>query len=428
MNEKEDNKLNILFIQPPHYFSSGSRIPSSFPIGICTIATITKRLGHEVDILDLWITDYNKKDVINKIEQFKKYDAIGISALSTQYRYIKFLANELKIYYPETVIVLGNALATHSADIVLKNTKIDICVRGEGEVTFTELLSNKYNNLNIIHGISFKNKNNRVVHNKDRDAIKYLDDLPFIDYEIFNIKSYLKNIHIFRDTRFSAMNFVTGRGCPYNCAFCSLTFEKYRFRSVDKVIEEISLFKDKYRIKGVSFSDKLVVFNEKRVVDLSKKLKKLNLLWNCQARVNHVNMKTLKIMKDSGCVAIGLGIESGSQKILDNMNKKITKNQSINAIKMINKTGIRPILQLMYRYPGENSTTLNETIQFFKDCNYYANNFSITTPLPESKLYLECLNKNIITDEDKYLEELDQGYYYRKKQLLILQNSQIMYF
>ncbi|MEI6079325.1 MAG: radical SAM protein [bacterium] len=412
----------VLFIQPPHHFDSGSRTPDCFPLGLCYVATVTKKAGHKVEVLDIWLNDYNKEEVVEIIKKLPHYDVFGVSALSTQYDYIKFLANELKKHFPKTPIVLGNALATHSYEPVLKNTMVDICVKGDGEQTFLELLDNDFTGLDNIKGISYKNGTS-VVNTTNRDYKEHLDTIPFPDWDIFDIEKYLKNIHLFGDERFSALNVITGRGCPYDCNFCSKNYDNFRFRSIDNIKQEIGIIKDRFKVKGISFSDELVVFNKARAISVSKMMKDFRLLWDCQARVNTVDKKILKIMRDSGCLAVGYGIESGSKKILDNMNKRINVEQSIIAVRDTLDVGLRPIMQVMFGYPGEDDSTLNETVEFFKKIPHYAEyKFSVTTPLPGSSLYRDCLKSGQIKDEDSYITSLAQGYFYRAEPLVNFTN------
>jgi radical SAM superfamily enzyme YgiQ (UPF0313 family) len=415
------SRKKILFIQPPHYFESEGRPPSTFPLGLCYVATVTKKAGHVADIFDIWLGQYSYKEVSNKIKKLSDYDAFAITALSTQYKYVKFLTEQLKRYYPNTKIILGNALATHSSEIVLSDTSVDLCVRGEGEVTFMDLLDNDFSNLAEIPGISFKDKENKIQHNLPRQYIKNIDDIPFPDHELFDIKGYLKNIRVWGRPDVKAMNVVCGRGCPYSCSFCSKTFNITRLRSVENIIEEIISIKEKYHIGGIFFLDELVVVNRERTINICRFLRNLKLDWNCQARVDTVDFSLLKIMKKSGCISVGFGIESGSQKIINSMNKRIKVSQSIRAVKAALKLNMDPNLQMMYGFPGENEETLKETEDFFKKIEYHLiHPLSITTPIPGSILYDNCIRKGIINDEINYLVALEQGYHKREYPLLNL--------
>lgn len=371
--------------------------------------------GHHVEVFDIWAGEYTKEEVVEKIKKLE-CDIIGISALSTQYSYVKWLISELRKIH-DCPIVVGNALATFTSDIVLKHTDADICVIGEGEITFKELVEN-LDNLEKVKGICFK-RDGEIIRNEPRDYIKDLDTIDFPEWDLFPVDVYLKYCRV-EGTNTPAFGIVTGRGCPYNCRYCSKTFHGYRNRSIDNIIQEIKLLIEKYNIKGVFFLDELVVINKERIYELCDKLEPLHIKWNCTGRVNLVDFDILKRMKKAGCVAVGYGVESGSQTILDNMNKQMTTRQSERAIRDTVKLGMLPIVMLMYGYPGENKTTLQETAQFLTNLPYIKRStLSVTTVLPGSWLWDYAISRGMIKNEEKYLEQLDAGYMHDGRSPLI---------
>lgn len=409
--------MKILLIQPPHYYDGKCRGPSNFPLGLGYIAKVLLNSGYKVEVLDIWAHQYTDEEVRRKIPELD-YDVCGISALSTQYAYVKRLTSELK-KHSDALIVVGNALATFSPEIVLNNTKADICCIGEGEITFKEIVENN-SNLERVNGIYFK-QNNEIIKNPSREYINDLDTIDFPAWDLFPMHVYLKYCRVYGGTIIRtiipAMNVITARGCPYNCRFCSKTFRGIRFRSADNIIEEIKLLQDKYGVGAITFNDELVVINKKRGHELCEKIEPLNIKWDCQGRANLVDIELLKRMKKAGCVAVGYGIESGSQTILNNMNKQITIEQAERAIKDTLKVGMYPIIQMMYGYPGETRETLQETVDFFRKFPYLgyivistAVNFSPTTPLPGSELYDQTLKDGLIKNEEGYLYSLEAGY------------------
>ena len=263
-------------------------------------------------------------------------------------------------------------------------------------------------NLKLVKGIHYK-QGNEILKNPPRQYINNLDNIDFPAWDLFPMHQYLKFGKVYGDFDL-ALNIITGRGCPYNCKFCSKTFNGVRLRSIDNIIQEIKFLKLKYGIKGIFINDELFITSKKRVFEFCDKIKPLNIKWNCQGRVNIVNVDLLRRMKEAGCVAVGYGIESGSQTILNNMNKLITTEQSEKAIKDTLKLGMYPIIQMMYGYPGENKKTLRETMDFFKKIPYAGKiGLSVTTPLPGSELY-ETSIKDLKISEEKYLLQLDSGY------------------
>jgi len=400
--------MKILLVQPPHDYEGGSRNPSFFPLGLGYIVNPLLKSGYNVEILDIWAHQYSKEEVVERIQKLD-YDVVGISAISTQYAYTKWLTSQFKKYNQKGRIVIGNALATLSPEIVLNHTQTDVCVIGEGEITFKEVVEN-IDRLENVDGIYFK-KEGKIIKNRPRKYIENLDTIEFPAWDFFPTDIYLKNCLIPGHSDIKTMNIIVGRGCPYSCRFCSKTFKGVRLRSVDNIIQEIKELIKRYKIGGIFFNDELVVINKERIYDLCRKIKPLNLKWICQGRVNLVDYDLLKNMAESGCVAVGYGVESGSQTILNNMNKQITLEQSEQAIKDTIKAGMRPVAQMMYGYPGETKKTLQETINFFKRVPYLGYiSLSITTPLPGTELYDYSLEKGLIEDEEKYLSHLSGGY------------------
>jgi len=408
--------MKVLLIQPPHYYNGLSREPENFPLGLGYIAKVLLNMKQKVEVLDIWAHQYTNEEVVERIRKLD-YHIVGISALSTQYSYVKWLSKRLK-EKNDAEIILGGALATHSPETVLKNTAVDVCVIGEGEVTIGEVVED-YDALDKVKGIYFKDGND-LVRNEARDYIKSLDDIDFPAWDLFPMSIYLKTRRFYGHPPMKPLNVITSRGCPWNCRFCSKTFKKVRFRSIGNVMEEIELLKEKYSINCVVFNDELLMTNRKRVHELCDRIEPLNIKFICQGRANLVDPDSLKRMKKAGAIAIGYGIESGSQRILENMNKGVTVKQAERALNDTIGAGIHPIIYMMYGYPGETRETLKETVDFFKRIPYVENVYlAITTALPGSELYEDCLKKGLVEDEEKYLESVSAGYRIGSARLLL---------
>ena len=398
--------MKILLVQPPHRYGKWERGPNSFPLGLAYIAKIMMNSGHHVEIFDIWANQYTNDEVSQKIKEFD-YDIIGISGLSTQYAYLKWFISEFKKHH-EAPTIVGGALATLTPQILLEHTQADICVIGEGEITFKNVVEN-ISKLEGVNGIHFK-RDGKIVKNKPQEYIKDLDSIEFPAWDIFPMDVYLKYCRV-HGTNVSAMNIIAGRGCPYNCRFCSKTFHGARFRSIGNIIQEVETLIKRYGIGGIGFSDELVVINKDRMYELCEKIEPLGIKWSCQGRSNLVDFELLKRMKETGCVAVGYGVESGSQVILNNMRKQITVQQSSQAIEDTIKLGMYPIVQLMYGYPGENKDTLRETEQFLTNLPYVSRaTLSITTPLPGNELWDYAISRGLIKNKEQYLNQLAGGY------------------
>ena len=401
--------MRVLLVQLPH----ANRIPSVAPIGIGNISTAMREAGCETEFLDLLAHDYSREEVGVYLSK-SKWDMIGINAFSTQYEWAKWFTTETRKRQSHAVIVMGGPLPTFNADTVLQNTPTDICVLGEGEETIKELVL-KLGCLESVAGITYRTETGRILTTAPRPYIRDLDSLPFTPYDFFDMDIYFKHVAIGMPN-IKTISMLTSRGCPYNCNFCSRTFRGARLRSVGKIVEEIGLARDKYGIRGVAFADELVLVNKERGYLLCEQLKPLKIYWQCQGRANIVDIDLLKAMRDAGCVRVGYGVESGSQKILDAMNKKVTVKQNELAVSNTLKAGLLPIVQMIYGYPGEDMETISDTVKFFKRVKFYPAlgrgecEISLLTPLPGSPLYSDLMATGKIGDEEQYLLRLDQGY------------------
>ena len=385
----------------------------SFPAGIAYIATVLKNKGYEVDIVDLTLEDVDYVNLASRIKNLNP-DVIGISALSHAYCQVKKMAGYLK-NIAQCKIILGGHISV-SYDMVLKNTKIDICVIGEGELTIIDLLENM-DSLENVRGIAYK-KDGKVVVTLPRELIQDLDSLPCPAYDLMDIDRYsqglLKDVYmprtfLPRKKYHKKLAIEASRGCPFACKFCAKMFKNIRRRSVDSVINEIKYLKDNYDVDVIQFHDDLFFFKKELVYEFCLKIKPLKISWFALLRIDIVDREILEMFKRSGCLMISFGVESGSEKILKNMNKNITLLQIEETLKEGLDVGLPLDISLILGYPGEDNNTVQDTINLFKRIGYPAIKFRYVTPYPDSQLYKECIQGGLIENEDKYLESLGDG-------------------
>jgi radical SAM superfamily enzyme YgiQ (UPF0313 family) len=392
------------------YFNHEQQAPL-FPFGIACIASYLRDNGYEVDILDIFAGQLLNTEVLYKLRYIKSYDVIGISALVNQYRYVQWLAAEIK-KIKDVPIILGNGLGTSCAQLVLRTIpEIDICVRGEGELTMKAILDNM-GDLSSVSGITYRDKGN-IVENPPRQPEKDIDQFKPA-YDLFDMSMYT-NTKVYDtgviDMRGKFHNrkilpVLTSRGCPYACNFCGKVIPVARLRSVQSVIDEVKLLIDRYGITGVHFIDELFVVNQKRAVEFAQALKPLNIIWDCQSRANTIDYDTMRIMKDAGCVAIGIGIESGSQKILDNINKRITVKQIEYVMESAQKLKMPIKVQLIFGYPGETKDTIQETVGLFKRVHHPGRAMNPIVPIPGTTLWEYAKRKGLVEDSVEWLDKI----------------------
>ena len=382
-------------------------------MGLGLIASYLTENDIGVTVLDNETECLNKHEIAEFIKT-SDCNIYGISAMAPQYRYVKGLCRLIKDLKNRPVI-LGGPLATYSYETVLKNADVDVCVVGEGEETVADLLKN-WGDFKSIAGIAYREEGD-IKKTPPRDFKKSRNEYPFPAYELFNMEPYFKKLHVHYEgwgaevlrrniTGSRNIGMITGIGCPYQCRFCSRGVAKPRMRSIENLICEIKYLIQKYHIDGVRFIDELLIINDKRTFELCQKITPFNIYWSGQARSNTLNEKIAEAMKNSGCVGVGLGIESGSKRLLKAMNKQVTTEDHKRAVSAARKSDLSIQVQIMYGFPGENRDSIGETIQFFKEVELPQRRFNVFTPLPGSAVYDECLETGIIKDEDEYLERL----------------------
>ncbi len=202
---------------------------------------------------------------------------------------------------------------------------------------------------------------------------------------------------------------VIQRGCPFNCAFCHARVvhgRKVRFRSVKKVIEELSLLKNKYGARGIYFQDSTFTMNKKYIMELCREMikNKLNLVWACNTRVDCVDEELLKSMKKAGCWMIVYGVESGNQKSLDVLNKGITVAQIEEAIELTHKQRIVSLGSYILCIPGETFTDALNTINFARKMAHHMAVFYLPIPYPKTELEKICREDGGLRDDVKWTD------------------------
>lgn len=328
----------------------------ALPLGPLYILRVLKRHGIKVDFRDYQFTDVETSDNINNVIQVcsnNSADIVAFSCWDNLLPHVVLAAKHIKESYPEKIIILGGLGPTGVADKLLRVFPfIDIVVRGEGEETIRELIDNGLNNnLSKIKGISYR-CNSKVMRNPQRELIENLDSIDFPAYEEINLQRY-DHIHI-----------TTSRGCPYNCDFCSISpfwGSKVRFRSIPNVIEELSLLRKKHGRKFVHLSDDTFPLNKKRAKLFCDEVEDLDIQWSMLARPELVNEDLIAKAYKSGCRAVFIGIESGSNNVLKDMNRRYTVEQAVKAILVSNKY-MHVTCSFIWGFPTETLKDFQETL------------------------------------------------------------------
>jgi len=407
--------MRILLINPPIREWSE---PNCFPLGLGYIAAVLEQEGHEIEVMDINAMRWNQAEVEERIKDANA-DVVGTGAIVTVYKYIKWLISTCKKYHPKKKIVVGGSISSSVPRTLLERTAADIACIGEGEVTAKELFKalEKRGDLAGVDGIWFKDEKGEIHINKPRAPIRDLDMLPFPAWELFPMDIYLRNpVGAANrnkwvngkptDPNTLSMNLFATRGCPYKCIYCYHDFMgRHRSRSAQSVIDEMKTLYQRYGVNYFHFIDDEFVMNRKFVYQFCEKVREaeLGFTWGCSGRGNLMTEDLIATMANSGCILIGYGIESGSQRMLDVMNKNMKVEEAKQAIKWTQKYLGWADCSFMIGTPGETRETIQETIDFCKELSLAPEVIFFTTPYPGTELYDMAKAQNKIGDEEEYI-------------------------
>ncbi|MFH1473787.1 MAG: radical SAM protein [Candidatus Aenigmatarchaeota archaeon] len=393
--------MEILLVMPKNPVFAGS---NTLPVGMAYLASSLEKEGHEVECLDFRVEqNKNMRNVV------KDFDLIGISSCTPSIREAWKLASIAKRYGKP--VVLGGPHPSALPIESLKNKSVDIIVRGEGEETFKEICNGKKKK--DILGISYK-KGKRIVHNPNRPFIKDLDSLPFPARHLFKFREYRSEFH-----RHNVVgDILTSRGCPFNCNFCykAVFGRQYRVRSAKNVVRE---WKDIINMgyEEIGIIDDNFSVDQKRAIDICNMItkQKLNVDWTATngLRVDSVSADLFKAMKKSGCYRIALGVESGSQYILDKIGKCTNLKLIRNAVKLAKKFNFETYLFFMIGNLYETEETVRKTIEFAKELEGDYTQFTVATPYPGTRMY-DIIKKEgefLVNDWEKFGSYENRAYF-----------------
>jgi len=283
-----------------------------------------------------------------------------------------------------------------------------VVIRHEFDTKIATVVSN-LENLSKVAGITYRLED-EIIDNGDGDVEPDLDTIPFPDRETIPWKWYLEAWY----SRQPFMNMMTTRGCPYHCAFClwpqSMYGHKQRFRSLDNVIAELKMLTVKYGLREVNIDDGTFTTNKKRVLEFCRRLQEENLriIWTCNGRVDNLDDEMLQAMKVAGCKMIRLGVESGSQEVLDKIKKGLTLKQIEDGVRLVKKHSIQALGGFMFGFPYDTRQTVEETIAFAKKLSPDQVQFSINMCYPGTSLYTYAKDNNLLLT--KNFKEFDMTY------------------
>jgi anaerobic magnesium-protoporphyrin IX monomethyl ester cyclase len=407
-NDKGTGKSILLMTTapPPNApWYHGKKLP---PLGLSYVAASLEKASFKVEMLDNYMLNKPIEEVEQLLERLNP-EIVGITCGSATYRQCVETSRAVKDTLPSCKVVVGGWHASYLPDSLLQHSEIDYVVVGEGERAMVELathITRKKSDaaLATIAGVAYQ-RNGTFVKNAPR-FINNMDEIPFPARHLLPMHLYDRTIEFLDAKPADVMSIA--RGCPFSCAFCEtkkLWGNTCRRFSPRRVIDEINYMIGKFNTKGIYFINDNFTLKKKESAEFCDLMIKnaLDIEWACDTRADLVSRELLSKMSKAGCKVIWFGVESGSPRILESINRNLTLEQIEKAVKLSKENRIKVSCSFMLGFPDETIDDLNATLKFAKKLDPDWCQFNILVAAPDSVLYEEMLRRNIYDRLDDYL-------------------------
>lgn len=399
--------MNVLLVNPIN--RSYIIMPS---LGLGYLASRIRRQGHTVNILHCLKERMGFDDFRSYLEQ-THFDVIGFQMYSYDLIPVKKHIDIIKSANPSTITVAGGPHPSGAPEQTMEYlSRLDYAFKGEAEIGFPLLLDRLEDNprsprdLSSVPGL-IRRRENGVTVNQPR-YITNLDDLEFPSWDLLKPETFQEAFHGAFARYFPAAPIIISRGCPFRCTFCAgkaISGPRLRFRSVDNVIEEILYLADNFGIREFLIEDENLTFNKKLTAEFCEKLLNSplkNPSWSCPSgvRLDTLDSEILKLMERAGCYSLAMGIEFGTQKMLDLTNKGITLEMIEEKIALLAATRIKTTGFFMLGVPGETLGDIQETVKLALRLKLDRAQFNNFMPLPGSELAERLQQANALGNLD----------------------------
>mgnify|MGYP001213392408 CR=1 FL=1 len=390
------------------------------PLGMPYINGALKKAGYNVHCINMQYVKGSLYEELSSAIHKYNIDAVLCGGLTIEYKTIKKVFEACRKAKPDIITVGGGGGFSSEPIIFSELLEVDFAVIGEGEMTSCELADalNSHKDFTKIKGLVYKTENGYKM-TEARSVLENPDELPFPDYDGFSIEEYLDHqkvegwyhFYTYYSDKPRMIPMILARSCPYQCSFCYHPLgKKYRYRSMDNFFEELEMWIEKYKINGIALIDECFSIDAARVIDFCERIKKYNIVWACQMRAETYSEEILIRMKDANCIGAYFGIESLSDDVLKNMNKKISTEQIEKAFEMTYKYQIGCSGSLIFGAENETFDTVKESLKW---CDEHKNKFK-STPIrqygyidtyPGSSYYENAIKRKQIIDKKKYIKD-----------------------
>ena len=425
----------IIFINPPYErvapgYEFVKYITNNSPsLGLLHLAAEAREHGYLPRIIESDVFSLGVDEVARQVIEARP-EYVGITLFTVGVWNAADIARKIKDALPETSIIVGGPhISSMGKETMERFPEFDYAVNGEGEKTLMDLLQalEKDGDISGVPGLLYRS-GPFVRETTGRAINKVLDELPFPAWDLLPDFPGAYKPAIYDFPRGPVATIAASRGCPFHCRFCDTsTFgARVRHYSPEKVFEMMQHLNKTYGVRHIMFVDDLFLASKVRVTQLCNMILEagLKMTWSCTARVDTVKPDVLDLMKKAGCWEISFGLETGSNELLQQMDKAAEVEKSEQAVKWTAEAGIRTKGLFMLGYPGENEETIQKTRDFVSRIPMTIMNLTKFTPYPGSPIYRDLYGTNIRDDhwekmngmnfvwapEGMTVEELDRHY------------------
>lgn len=341
-------------------YANAGKKEKALHVGLASIAAFARHVHPDLEIL---ILD-TRISTEHEVEQFirSKFDLVGITAMAGIFRQVLDIAKRIKQACPDSVVCVGGPYVSTLDTGILEFRDIDLAVYGEGEETFSEIITalKHASTYDGIAGLMHRDSTGRPVKNPARRATASIDDLPRPAYDLFKMDAY--PVH----------RIVTSRVCPFKCTFCSSAVvweNRWKKRSAKSLVDEMAFLVQRYGRKTFFFNDDTFNMSMKRAEEVCDELiaRKLNVLWSTPLRADRITPELAAKMKAAGCYNVGIGIESANNGLLALMEKDTTIEAITEGIRIFRAHGIEVLGQFLIGNMGETQETFEQTLRYALD-------------------------------------------------------------
>lgn len=383
------------------------------PISLPMTAGALEAQGHEVRIKDCIAQEITVEALCEEVKQFHPQLILFNMSTATYASDIQVIEKVREVSRAHFTVI-GNH-ATSLPHEVLEASKLDSVIRREPEDTTCDLarVLEKKGDLKQVLGITYKTAEGSIVHNPDRPLRENLDELPFAARHLLENQRYTLPVI---NEPYTLI--ITGRGCPHSCIYCTAYQyygKKLRLRSAANVVDEMEECLEKHGLRNFTFWSDTFNQNRRHVMEICAEINRRGLSskirWTANSRVDCVDPEVLKAMKESGCLGVSYGVESGSDEVLRRAKKGATVEQARQAIAWTKQAGIEVLCHFIFGLPGETRETIEETIQFALETDPDYAQFYCAVPFPKTELEEIVHREGWRVAEDYSCYELNQVVY-----------------